>query len=229
MHRLMAFTAWCAALLAGVAAAQQSPAPAAQQRVRGDIIAFRGDTLEVKSRSGEALKLKVAPNARVNLVEKADLSSVRDGAFVGTAAVQQPDGTLRAVEVHVFPDSMRGTGEGHRPWDLQPGSTMTNATVAKVDEGGSAPQSSGTGSSMTNATVAKVDESDGARKLTLRYKDGQKTVVVPPGTPVVKLEPGDRSKVVPGSHVFAVVSRQPDGTLLTERLNVGKDGLVPPM
>ena len=132
--------------------------------------------------------------------------------------MQQSDGTLRAVEVHVFPDSMRGTGEGHRPWDLQPGSTMTNATVAKVDETGGEAQSGGTGSTMTNATVAKVDDSGGARKLSLKYKGGEKTVVVPPGTPVVRIEPGDRSKLVPGAHVFAIASRQPDGTLVAERL-----------
>ena len=175
------------------------------------------------------MKLKLADGAGVSLVGKADMSSIADGAFVGTTAVQQSDGTLRAVEVHVFPDSMRGTGEGHRPWDLQPGSTMTNATVARVDEGGGAAQSGGTGSTMTNATVAKVDESGGSRKLSLRYKDGEKTVVVPACTPVVKIEPGDRSKLVPGAHVFAIVSRQPDGTLVAERLNVGKDGQVPPM
>jgi hypothetical protein len=146
-----------------------------------------------------------ADGARVNLVGKADMGSIEDGAFVGTTAVPESDGTLRAVEVHVFADSMRGTGEGHRAWDLQPGSTMTNATVAKVDESG------------------------GARKLSLKYKDGEKTVVVPPGTPVVKIEPADRSKLVPGAHLFAIVSRQPVGTPLAERLNVGKDGLVPPM
>jgi len=229
MQRLMAFAAWCAALLAGVAAAQQPTLPA-EQHVRGEVVAFRGDTLEVQPRSGDVLKLKVATGAQVSLVGKADLSSVGEGAFIGTTAVPQSDGTLRAVEVHVFPHSMRGTGEGHRPWDLQPGSTMTNATVAKVDEGGGgAAQASGTGSTMTNATVAKVDESGGARKLALRYKGGEKTVVVPPGTPVVKIEPGERSNLVPGSHVFAIALREPDGTLLTERLNVGKDGLVPAM
>lgn len=205
MQRLISFTVWSAALLAGAAVAQQPVAPSAQQHVRGDVVALKGDTLELKSRSGEAVKLKLADNARVSLVGKADVGSIGDGAFVGTTAVPQADGTLRAVEVHVFPDSMRGTGEGHRPWDLQPGSTMTNATVAKVDESG------------------------GARKLSLKYKDGEKTVVVPPGTPVVRMEPGDRSKLVPGAHVFVIASRQPDGTLVAERLNVGKDGLVPPM
>ncbi len=228
MNRLMAFMAWSAALLGGAAAAQQPTAPA-QQHVRGDIVALHGETLEVTSRSGEALKLKLADNVRVSLVGKADMGSIGDGAFIGTTAVPQSDGTLRAMEVHVFADSMRGTGEGHRPWDLQPGSTMTNATVTKVDESGGKAQSGGTGSTMTNATVAKVDKSGGARKLSLKYKDGEKTVVVPAGTPVVKIEPADRSNLVPGAHVFAIVSRQPDGTLLAERLNVGKDGLVPPM
>jgi hypothetical protein len=228
MQHLMTFTAWSAALLAGVAAAQQPAAPPAQQHVRGDVVSLEGDTLAVKSRSGEVMKLKLADNARVSLVGKADMASIGKGAFIGTTAVPQPDGTLRAVEVHVFPDSMRGTGEGHRPWDLGPGSTMTNATVAKVDESGAA-RSGGTGSTMTNATVANVDEKGGARKLSLQYKDGEKTVLVPPGTPVVQIEPGDRSKLVPGAHVFAIVSRQPDGTLVAERLNVGKDGLVPPM
>ena len=229
MYRLMAFAASSAALLAGAAVAQRPAAPPTQQHVRGDVVALEGDILEVKSRSGESVKLKLPDNARVSLLEKADMGSVGSGAFVGTTAVPQPDGTLRAVEVHVFPDSMRGTGEGHRPWDLQPDSTMTNATVAKVSESVGKAQPRGTGSTMTNATVAKVDESGGARRLSLKYKEGEKAVVVPPGTPVVKVEPGDRSVLVPGAHVFAFVSRQPDGTLIAERLNVGKDGLVPPM
>jgi len=228
MERLMTLAS-SFVLLASVAAALQPPAPAATQQVRGDVVAVKGDILEVKSRSGEVLKLKLADSAKVSLVGRADLSSIRDGAFIGTTAVQQSDGTLRAVEVHVFPDSMRGTGEGERPSDLQPGSSMTNATVAKVGESGGEGQSGGTGSTMTNATVAKVDESGGARKLSLKYKGGEKTVVVPPGTPVALMEPGDRSKLVPGAHVFAVASRQPDGTLVAEVLNVGKDGLVPPM
>src|SRR5689334_9732056 len=104
MKCLRTLTAWSALLLASPAAPQAPAAPPAQQHVRGDVVALRGDDLEVKTRSGEALKLKLAENARVSLVGKSDLSAVRDGAFVGTTAVQQPDGTLRAVEVHVFPD-----------------------------------------------------------------------------------------------------------------------------
>jgi hypothetical protein len=140
--------------------------------------------------------------------------------------VPQQDGTLRALEVHVFPEAMRGTGEGHRPWDLRPGSTATNATVSSVDapQGGGQPPSS-----MTNATVAEAGEGGGGRRLVLRYPQGEKTVVVPPGTPIVKLVPADRSRIVPGAHLFAVASRQPDGSLVAERVTVGKDGVVPPM
>jgi hypothetical protein len=208
-------------LMAGAAAAQMSssgkPAP---EHVRGDIVSVEGNTVTVKSRSGEALKLQLADDVRVSEVKKADLADIRDGAFIGTTAVQQPDGTLRALEVHVFPDSMRGTGEGHRPWDLQPGSTMTNATVS----GSGAAAGGKSGSTMTNANVAKVE----GRKLTLKYSGGEKSVVVPSDAKIVKLEPASRSDLRPGVHLFALASRQGDGTLRAERVTVGKD-LAPPM
>jgi len=208
-----------ASLLASAAVAQASE-QSAPEHVRGTITAVEGDTLTVKSREGKTVKVSLADNVRVAVAEKGKMSDVRDGAFIGTTAVPQSDGTLRAVEVHVFPDSMRGTGEGHRPWDLRPGSTMTNATVSKVDSsGGKAP------STMTNATVSKV----AGRELTLKYNGGEKTVVVPSNAAVVKLEPGDRSQLQPGVHVFAIASRQPDGTLRAERLTIGKNGLMPPM
>jgi hypothetical protein len=217
MYR-MAFVA--ATLLAGAATAQGSAAKPAPEHVRGEVVAVDGNTLTVKSRDGKTVKLNLADDVRVAVAEKGDMADVRDGAFIGTTAVPQSDGTLRAVEVHVFPESMKGTGEGHRPWDLRPGSTMTNATVAKVDaSSGKSP------STMTNATVAKV----AGRKLTLKYEGGEKTVVVPANAKVVKLAPGDRSQLKPGVHLFAIASRQPDGTLRGERLTIGKDGLVPPM
>jgi hypothetical protein len=226
-RRRMSLAAAWLTLVAGAAQAQQPTRqqPQQQQHLRGDVVALKGDTLEVKSRAGQDVTVKLADDARVTLAEKADLGSIGQGGFVGTTAVPQPDGTLRAVEVHVFPDSMRGTGEGHRPWDLQPGSTMTNATVAKVQTGGKRQGRS----TMTNATVANVTESGAGRTLELKYPDGEKKVVVPPGTPVVKLEAADRSRLTPGAHVFAIVTRQPDGTLLAQRLTVGKDGVVPPM
>lgn len=206
-------------LLAGAAVAQTSTGTPAQERVRGDVVSISGNDLEVKSRTGQTVKLELGGNTPVTIAEKADLGDVRDGTFIGTTAVSQPDGTLRALEVHVFPDSMRGTGEGHRPWDLKPGSTMTNATVASVDKGGKAP------STMTNATVSGV----AGRNLTLKYQGGEKKVVVPSEARVVKLEPADRSKLAPGAHVFVVASRQPDGKLRADRVIVGKGDLVPPM
>src|SRR3954469_4930139 len=183
MYR-MAFIA--AISLAGAATAQGSSGQPVQgssaqpspEHVRGEIVAFDGNTVTVKSHEGKSLKLKLADDVRVAVAVKGDMADVRDGAFIGTTAVPQSDGTLRAIEVHIFADSMRGTGEGHRPWDLRPGSTMTNATVSKVDSSaGKSP------STMTNATVSKV----AGRTLTLKYKDGEKTVVIPSNATVVKL------------------------------------------
>ena len=218
MHYRMAFVA--ATLLAGAATAQGSSAQSTPEHVRGEITAVEGNAVTVKSRDGKTVKLNLADDVRVAVAEKGDMADVRDGTFIGTTAVPQSDGTLRAVEVHVFPDAMRGTGEGHRPWDLRPGSTMTNATVSKVDTSGGKSRST-----MTNATVSKV----AGRKLTLKYKEGEKTVVVPSNATVVKLEPGNRSQLQPGVHLFAIASRQADGTFRAERLTIGKNGLVPPM
>jgi hypothetical protein len=224
MNRSIRLAAVGLALTAAAAARAQQPPAQPQQHVRGDVVALTGDTLEVKSRAGQDLKLKLPSDAKVASVEKSDLGSIGEGLFVGTTAVPQQDGTLRAVEVHLFPDSMRGTGEGHRPWDLQPGSTMTNATVAKVQSKKPAKQST-----MTNATVAKVSDAGGSRTLQLKYADGEKTVVVPPGTPVVKMAPADRSRLTPGAHVFAIVTRDPDGALVAQRITVGQGDTVPPM
>jgi hypothetical protein len=214
------FVAASVALLSAAATAEVASGKPAQEHVRGDVVSVSGNTMTVKSRSGETMTLKLPDDARVSVVEKGGLADIHDGTFIGTTAVQQPDGTLRAIEVHVFPDSMRGTGEGHRPWDLQPGSTMTNATVASVEKKGGKPPST-----MTNATVAKV----AGQKLTLKYSGGEKTVEVPSNATVVKIEPSDRSKLVPGEHLFAVVSREPDGTLRADRITVGENGLKPPM
>jgi len=215
MRRISALTGVITSL-AVTAFAQQ---PLAPERVRGDVVSLTGNVLTVHTRGGPKVTLQLPDEAKVALADKADLASIAEGTFVGTAAVAQPDGTLRALEVHLFPEAMRGTGEGHRPWDLKPGSSMTNATVVQV---GGAP------SSMTNATVKKVSGA-GERTLVLGYKDGEKTVVVPPGTPVVKLEPADRSALTPGAHVFVIATKGPDGKLTATRLTVGKGSVVPPM
>ena len=210
-------------LLFTVAAAAQGM-KSKDEHVRGDIVAVSGDSLRVRTHGGQEAMLSLAPSVRISTAAKTNLESIGEGLFVGVTAVPQSDGTLRAVEVHVFPESMRGTGEGHRPWDLQPESTMTNATVAKSE-----PQ--GTGGSpptTTNATVAEVSKSAGGRKLQLKYPDGEKTVYVPANTPVVRLAPSDRSKLKAGAPIFATATRQPDGTLIAQRMIVG-EGVVPPM
>ncbi len=226
MRHLKALTLGILGLLAGAAAAQQPAAAPAPQNVRGEIVALTGDDLLVKSRTGETLTVKLADNANVGVVAKADPTRISNGAYLGVSAVPQPDGTLRAIEVHLLPESMRGKGEGHRPWDLQQGSTMTNATVGESKPTGGKSQPPST---MTNATVANVSQVGAGRKLVLKYKGGERTVVVPPDTPVVTVEASDRSRLVPGTHVVAVASRQADGTLLAQRVYVGKDGVVPPM
>jgi hypothetical protein len=190
--------------LAATVAAQAPPA-APTQRIRGDLIALDGLNLKVKSRSGETLSVKLAEAYTVTAVVKIGVERIVPGAFVGAASMPQPDGTQRAIEVLLFPESRRGSGEGHYPWDLQPGSMMTNATVAEV---------------------IAVEQ---GRRMTLKYKEGEKTVIVPPEAPIVTFEPGERAMLVPGAHILVTATRQPDGTLTAAGVAVGKDGLVPPM
>jgi hypothetical protein len=149
-----------------LAIAQQPPTPS---RVRGTIEGVDGEVLSVKSRSGEDVKLRMTADMRVVGIIRISLADIKVGSFIGTTTVPGPDGGNNAVEVHVFPEDMRGTGEGSRPYDLRPNSTMTNATVAQ--------------------TVAGND----GHTLTIKYKDGEKTVVVSPDTPVVTYVPADKS------------------------------------
>jgi hypothetical protein len=175
-------------------------------RVRGTIERVEGQTLVVKSRDGAELKVALANNALIVGIVKASLSDIKPGSFVGVTGMPQPDGSQKAVEVHIFPEAMRGTGEGHRPWDLRPQSTMTNANVEQ--------------------TVAGND----GHTLTLKYKDGEKKIIVPPDTPIVTYMPGDKSELKPGVKIFiAAATKLPDGTLQAPRVNFGKDGLTPPM
>ena len=175
-------------------------------RVRGTIERVEGQTLVVKSRDGAELKVVLADNALIVALVKASLSDINPGSFVGVTGMPQADGSQKAVEVHIFPEAMRGTGEGHRPWDLRPQSTMTNANVEQ--------------------TVAGID----GQMLILKYKDGEKKIIVPPDTPIVTYMPGDKSELKPGVKIFiAAANKRPDGTLQAPRVNVGKDGLTPPM
>ncbi|HSC22925.1 MAG TPA: hypothetical protein VLG08_04390 [Casimicrobiaceae bacterium] len=175
------------------------------QRIRGDVVSIEGNKLSVRSRTGQVVDVDLADNYAVSAVVRVGPDAIRQGSFVGAASMPQADGTLRALEVLVFPESGRGSGEGHYPWDLQPGSMMTNATIAHVES------------------------VDGGSRMTLNYRDGEKIVVVPPGTPIVTFEPGGREMVVPGAHVIFTATIKPDGSLAASRLAVGKDGLVPPM
>jgi hypothetical protein len=193
-------------LLCGLTAAALAQAPLPTQRIRGDVAALDGLNLQVKSRAGEMLAVKLAENYAVTAVVKIDVSAIKPGAFVGIATMPQPDGTQLALEVLLFPESMRGSNEGHYPWDLKPGSMMTNATVADA-----------------------VAMNPGGRRMTLKYKDGEKTIVVPDDAPIVTFEPGDKAMLVPGAHILVTAAKQPDGGLTAGRVAVGKNGLVPPM
>jgi hypothetical protein len=194
----------CLSFCVGAAALAQTPLPT--QRIRGDVVALDGLNLQVKSRTNETLAVKLAENYGVTAVVGIDVEAIKAGSFVGVASMPQPDGTQRALEVLLFPEAMRGSNEGHYAWDLQPGSMMTNATVA-------------------DALVV----GPGGRRMTLRYKDGEKTIVVPDGAPIVTFEPGDRAMIVPGAHIIVTATRQTDGSLTAARVAVGKNGLVPPM
>src|SRR3978361_1251895 len=174
-------------------------------RVRGTIESVDGETLMVKSRSGEEVRLTMAGDLRVVGIEKIALSDIKVGSFIGTTTVPGPDGAANAVEVHVFPEDMRGTGEGSRPFDLRPNSTMTNATVAQ--------------------TVAGND----GHTLMIKYKDGEKKVVVSPDTPVVTYVPAAKSDLKAGAQELAFLTQLPDGSFETNRVSVGRDGLTPPM
>jgi hypothetical protein len=199
-HPLVAIAMLAASSLAAIA--QQPPTPS---RVRGTIEGVDGDALTVKSRDGEDVKLRMTGDVRVVGITKISLSDIKVGSFIGTTTVPGPDGSQNAVEVHVFPENMRGTGEGSRPYDLRPNSTMTNATVAQ--------------------TVAGND----GHTLMVKYKDGEKKVVVSPDTPVVTYVPADKSDLKAGAKVIAFIKKLPDGSFETNRVSIGRDGLMPPM
>ena len=184
------------------AIAQQPPSPS---RVRGTVEAVDGELLTVKSRQGEEVKLHMTGDIRVVGIAKISLSDIKIGSFIGTTTVPGPDGGANAIEVHVFPEDMRGTGEGSRPFDLRPNSTMTNATVAET-------------------VVGKEGHT-----LTIKYKDGEKKVTVTPDTPVVTYVPAVKSDLKAGAKVIAVMKKLADGSFETNRVSVGRDGLTPPM
>lgn len=173
-------------------------------RVRGTLTAVSSDRLTVSTRDGKDVSVNISKDTRVILLAPTDIAAIKPDSFIGTAAAPQPDGTLKALEVHIFPPSMRGMGEGHTPWDLVPKSTMTNGSVGSIVG--------------TNG-----------RTLTVKYKDQQKQVFVPADVPVVNIEPGDQSMLTVGTKVVVSGVKGADGSLAARLVNVGKDGMAPPM
>jgi hypothetical protein len=182
-----------------VAAAQQPPV-----RVRGTIASLEGNVLNVKSRDGKDFRIALPDNLTVVAAQKLTLADIKPGDFVGPASRVKPDGTLEAISLQVFPASLRGVvPEGHTPWDLEPGSMMTNGNVA--------------------ATVA----ASGARELTIEYKGGSQKVVVPESAPIFTTVPADRALLVPGAYIVTTARTGTDGALFTQRIAVSKDGVRP--
>ncbi|SHH93685.1 hypothetical protein [Bradyrhizobium erythrophlei] len=175
-------------------------------RIRGTIERVEGPVYVVKNRDGAELKLTVTDNPLFVAIVKSTMADIKPGMFVGSTGVTQPDGSQKAIEVHIFPESMRGTGEGHYDWDLKPNTKMTNANVEQ--------------------TVAGVE----GQTLSVKYKDGRKKLLVTPETAVVTYVVGNKDDLKPGTKVFvAAAKKQPDGSLQTPRITYGKDGLTPPM
>ena len=192
------------ALLALPAAAQNAP-EGTPTRIRGTVEKLDGQTLTVKSREGPQLTIALAPNFTVSAVVKKNLTDIKAGDFVGAASTKGTDGKLHALEVLIFPEAMRGTGEGERPWDLTPDSLMTNATVSGIT---SAPQ---------------------GQALKVTYKGGDSEIIVAPSTPIVTFAPGDASLLKPGAAIITVATKKPDGSLSASRVTAEKDGVKPPM
>jgi hypothetical protein len=176
-------------------------------RIRGEIEAVDGPTLTVKARGGNTMKVKLADNARITAMTKASLADIKVGSFIGVTAMPQPDGSQKAIGLHIFMDSQRGVVPARfTPWDREPGSTMTNANV--------------------ESTVANID----GQVMTVKYQDGEKKIIVPPNTPVVAFTPGEASDLKPGAKMIIIAAQKmPDGSTVAPAINVGRDGVAPPM
>jgi hypothetical protein len=204
------------ALFVFTAAAMLSTPLWAQQqdmRVRGTIEKVDGSTMIVKTRTGDDLKITLADKPMFVAIVPATLADIKPGVFVGSGAAPGPNGTWVAEEVHIFPEAMRGTGEGHRPWESPQGSGAA----------------SGGKGSMTNANVESTVSGVDGQMLTLKYKDGEQKILVTPKTPIVTYSAGDRAELTPGTKVFVTAQKQADGSLQTARVSYGRNGMTPPM
>jgi hypothetical protein len=205
IHRraaLAAFGAFLIPLALGYAPAHADGTPA---RVRGAVVSLDGPKLVVHAKDGSDVSVSLADNFAALAVVKSSMADIKPGTFIGTATVTQPNSTLRSVEVVVFPDTLRGTAEGHYPWDLGPSSMMTNATVANAVNG--------------------VD----GQTVTVTYKGGEKKIDIPADVPVVAVVPAGKEDIKPGAIVFVPSVRQADGSLTSGAVLFGRDGVIPPM
>ncbi|BAL79210.1 hypothetical protein [Bradyrhizobium cosmicum] len=206
----MSKTTWMPRLLVAAFASVLIVSASAQQaptvRIRGTIESVDGNTLAIKTREGTDVKVRMTDNVAVFAVVKTSLSEIKDGSYIGVTGMPEPDGTQKAIAVHIFPENQRGAAEGFRPWDARANSTMTNATVAQTVKG-----------------------TDG-QNITVKYKDGEKKVVVPPDTPIVTFIASDKSEIKPGAKLIIFgAAKKDDGSLEANRVNVGRDGITPPM
>ncbi|WP_017734360.1 DUF5666 domain-containing protein [Pseudomonas sp. CBZ-4] len=200
LNKMLLASTLAAAMVMGLAHAAEAP----RVGVRGAITAIDGDAMHVKVNSGEDVTVLLTPATQVRAVTLAKIDEIKPGSYIGSAAMPNADGSLTALEVHVFPPAMAGTGDGHRAFDLKEGS------------------------SMTNGTVGDLVVSNG-RTLTVKYKGGEQKIVVPEDVPIVNLEPGDRSLLKAGVKVVLFAAKGADGTITAQAISAGKDGVTPPM
>ena len=198
MRILCLVTLLCAATSAAAATSPPSV------RIRGVVSSLAGEALQVHTREGKTVTVEVPGDTKINVLAPLHMRDIKPGAFVGVTAILRGGG-LQALEVHVFPEAMRGTGEGHYDWDLEPGSTMTNANVDAI-----------------------VSTNNG-EELTLSYKGGRQDIAVPQGTPIITFTPASRKLLKPQAGVFVIARRDADGSLTALRILVGKVSLKPPM
>ena len=192
----------------------------AAQPVRGTIETVDGNVLTLRSNAGAELKLTLTENALIVAVVKASMADIKEGTYLGSAAIPQPDGSQKALEVHIFPEQMRGAGEGHRPYAPVPNGTMTNGTMT----GGAITGAAMTNGAASGSTVAGVEGST----IVVKYKDGEKKIVVPPNAPILRYEIGSKGDLKPGARfTVGAATTKPDGTLEANRINVGREGVVP--
>jgi hypothetical protein len=202
-----------AAFSIGAALATSAVAQSSSLRVRGTVEHVDGSVVTVITAMGQKLPVTLGPDAKIAAIVKSSFANVQPGSFVGATALPQPDGSWKAVEVHIFPEALRGTGEGDRPYDYKPKSTMTNGTVKTLTK------------SSLNGMVEKAEGS----AISIAYKDAEKRIAITPETVIVAYEPGQREELKPGAKVYiSAATKQPDGSFVANRVNVGR-GIAPPM